>query len=42
MAPSEISRRDVLAIGLKAGGVLVVGRTFGGRALPAVAHGQKP
>ncbi|HEX4993672.1 MAG TPA: xanthine dehydrogenase family protein molybdopterin-binding subunit, partial [Methylomirabilota bacterium] len=38
MAAPEISRRDVLAAGLKAGGVLVVGLTFGGRPLPAVAQ----
>ena len=38
MAAPEISRREILLSGLKAGGVLVVGVTLGGRPLPAVAQ----
>ncbi len=38
MAARELSRREVLGIGLKAGGVLVVGTTFAGRSLPAAAQ----
>ena len=38
MAARKFSRREAIGVGLKAGGVLVVGLTFGGRTLPAAAQ----